>query len=66
MKTLRFRSDLVDLNERNPRNSCAILRVSRLKIGKIWPEDEMYKCPTYFFTNPYLVQMNGIANIDTG
>ena len=38
---LRFRSNLVHLNERNRRNSCAILRVSRLKIGQRWPEDEM-------------------------
>jgi len=23
-----------------------------LKIGQRWPEDEMYKCTTYFFTDP--------------
>jgi len=28
------------------------LRVSRLKIGQRWPEDEMDKCTTYFFTDP--------------
>ncbi len=52
MKTLRFRSDLVDLNERNRRNSCTILRVSRWKIGQRWPEGEMYTCTTDFFTDP--------------
>jgi len=56
MKTLRFRTDLVDLNERNWRNSCAILRVSRLKIGQRWPEDEMYTCTIYFFTGPKAVR----------
>ena len=53
MITLGFRSDLGDLNERNRRNSCAILKVSQLKIGQRWPEDEMHKCSTYFFTDHY-------------
>ena len=53
MKTIGFRSDLVDLNERNRKNSCAILKVSQLKIGQSWPEDEMHKCSTYFFSDHY-------------
>jgi len=35
------------------------LKVSRLKIGQRWPEDEMYNCTTNFFTGRVLARARG-------
>jgi len=55
VKALRFGWDLADLIEQNHRNSSAISRILRLRIGQRWPKDEMHECNSYSVTAPKFI-----------